>query len=487
MPGDEKLVNRIRREQTELELQRLRDEVHAWCEFRTVQDQHHQYATQLHALQTLVDGALPGLESGLAAVDLTRAPGKVYNDCRRFELRLLCLRRLWLFYKDKFDQRDSPDEETRRALQAADEVLWSCYRQPFLEAEVQQIPLKQGPAPLPYFEPRYAPVAFPAREIGTALLGDVDSEFVAQLPQQLPLAVLALPAACVRSPWWLAYVAHEAGHHVQYDLADRFKLVTLFRDRLKAMVAQHGGEHGAEDAEQWGGWADEIFADIYSVMLLGPWAAAAMIELEQQPDASMFVRRKKFPANRYPAPFVRLQLLAEAVRQLQLAPGTALHAMPAPSAQPGDELTRDLALVPRAVALARTLPLPDLPEPVTLFDLCDVRSGDFEAGGTVERWCAALQASGQDLPHSNDLRGARLMTAAGLAAWSAFAAADNPQRAAQRRSLADRTTRSILLSHEPSKRADRAPGDDATALGAEFAQWLLASDTSRLEQLAGVP
>ena len=242
MPGDTKLVNRIRREQTESELQRLRDEVHAWHERRTAQDEHHQYATQLHALKTLVDGALPGLKSGLDAVDLARAPGTVYDDCRRFELRLLCLRRVWLFYKEKFDQRDSPDEDLRRTLQAADEVLWSCYRQPFLQAEVQQLPLNQGPAPLPYFEPRYAPVAFPAREFGPGLLGDVDSEFVTDLPRQLPVAVLALPAACVGAPWWLAYVAHEAGHHVQYDLAARFKLVTHFRDRLKAVVAERGGD-----------------------------------------------------------------------------------------------------------------------------------------------------------------------------------------------------------------------------------------------------
>lgn len=487
MPGDAKLVNRIRREQTESELQRLRNEVCAWYKHRAAQDEHHQYATQLHALKTLVDGAVPGLQSGLDAVDLARAPGAVYDDCRRFELRLLCLRRVWLFYKEKFDQRDAPDEDLRRALRAADEVLWSCYRQPFLAAEVGQLPLKQGPAPLPYFEPRYAPVAFPAREFGPALLGDVDSDFVADLPRQLPVAVLALPASCATAPWWLAYVAHEAGHHVQYDLAARFKLVTHFREQLKAVIAEHGGDHCADDAEQWGNWADEIFADIYSVMLLGPWAAAAMIELEQQPDASMFARRKKYPANRYPAPYVRLQLLAEAVRQLQLEPGDALRSMPARPAQPDDELARDLALVPHVVALARTLPLPDLAEPVTLPDLCDVRPGDFAAGGTVDRWCAALQEAGQDLPYSNDLRAARLMAAAGLAAWSAFAAADDPQRAGRRLSLAGRTVESINLSHEPSKRAEPAPGDDATELGAEFARWLLASDASLLETLAGAP
>jgi hypothetical protein len=76
--------------------------------------------------------------------------------------------------------------------------------------------------------------------------------------QQIPVPLVALPPNCSQEPWWLAYIAHEVGHHVQADYLRDARLIEIFAEVLTAA----GGE-------RWGGWGQEIFADVFSLLAIG--------------------------------------------------------------------------------------------------------------------------------------------------------------------------------------------------------------------------
>jgi len=91
----EKTINQVRKEQTQLELDRLQAELQAWLAHRRNKDQWGQYKTQLNAIESLLSGAVQGLQAALEAMDLDRSLGEVYESCRLFDLRIIWLRRVW--------------------------------------------------------------------------------------------------------------------------------------------------------------------------------------------------------------------------------------------------------------------------------------------------------------------------------------------------------------------------------------------------------
>src|SRR5262249_13799819 len=111
-------------ERTRVELTRLRDDHKAWKTRRRGAVGAERYKTQLDAIDKLVERGAVQLEAGLDSVDLSRSEGAIYEACRTFDLRLLWVRRVWQFFREKFDQRDSELADT---LRAADEIVWSCY------------------------------------------------------------------------------------------------------------------------------------------------------------------------------------------------------------------------------------------------------------------------------------------------------------------------------------------------------------------------
>src|SRR5262249_40857207 len=128
----------------------------------------------------------------------------------------------------RFDQRDG-DTPLASMLKAADEVVWSCYADPF-----RVIGRKDIVSPLPYVEDRLAAHAIPREELPADLASEVDTKFLRTYLSALPIAVIALPPSCIEHPWSLIHCAHEAGHHVQYDLVSepQWALVGEFGDVL---------------------------------------------------------------------------------------------------------------------------------------------------------------------------------------------------------------------------------------------------------------
>ncbi|MGH8907020.1 MAG: hypothetical protein ACRD0K_10995 [Egibacteraceae bacterium] len=429
----------MRIEATEGEIARLRAELDAWVRHREGRDPTGQYVTQRLTLREVVVRTLARIEADVDAIDPGRPTDEVYERCRADDERAVFVRRYWSWFRSKFDQRDEPI--VGDVLRAADEVVWSCYAEVFRSAD---LPL--GPAPLAYIEPRFSaeatPRITPPRDLkqGDELLG----RHIAQLP----IPVIALPPMCIDRPWWLVLLAHETGHHVQYDLGDGL-LIDTFGPAL-ARLARETGRVDEDGSARWQGWDREVFADVFSVLTAGPWAGWAIIELETGAPQRL-VRRD----NLYPPPLVRTALMAALASELGVAG-------PAEAILPGlDELdvaepaaTRaaaDLAAVP---SLASALLKERFAGLAPLDHLCGWRSGYFAPGGRVEGWRDDLLATSEP-PVSSRLESARLCVAGGVAAWQriANATSDRAERAERREWLAQRLRRALPRCREPGTRA----------------------------------
>src|SRR2546427_3444117 len=151
-------------------------------------------------------------------LDTSLPEGEFYETCRTLDIATVWLQRMWEFYRQKFDQRD--DDRVGAGLRAADEVVWSCYHGVMERAGRIDPSIDHGAVPLPFIAPEFSPAAVESDQpLVGALQLSVDlpgwDDELKKLVGSLPLPLLSLPPWCVDSPWWLVYVAHEIGHHVQ--------------------------------------------------------------------------------------------------------------------------------------------------------------------------------------------------------------------------------------------------------------------------------
>src|SRR6266545_1560009 len=192
MTGD--LSNRVRLKQTQREMEALSREILAWIKLRQDKDKLKQYQTQLLTLKDFLLKSLCDLGSALSGVSAGQDRGRVYAECR------------------KFDKRDDPRLE--EVLKSADEIVWSCYAGSFQSA-ANLTSVNRQSAPLPYIQPRYSPEAHTRSDPPPDLKSDVDLQFVKEFLIDLPVPVLGLRPICVEAPWWLVFLGHEVGHHIQ--------------------------------------------------------------------------------------------------------------------------------------------------------------------------------------------------------------------------------------------------------------------------------
>jgi hypothetical protein len=459
--------NRARRDQAEDAIDRLDADIQAWLRHRRDRDARGQHRSQLDAVEALVSGGAARLRQAVRLVDLGQPSGDLFDECRLHELRILWLARVWYYFRDKFDQRDDP--LVGPVLEAADDVVWSCHQPIYRQAADWAPDVKNGPAPLPYIEPWYSPQAFPAELVPADLRSEVDVGFLREFLNRLPIPVVRLQPACITAPWWLIYLGHEVGHHIQFGILPEMGLVDRFREAVGAAVLSHGGSD--EDAARWRRWSPEIFADLFALLMLGDRFVWAMVELELQAADAMFARR---PA--YPSAAVRLWLLAQAASRLGLDAEDALRGLVPDSAGAAADAKEDLTFAGSVVEAALG-PIPGLP--VSLTGLCSFRAQEHEPGGAVDRW-RDLLADGGAIPPERNIRSSRLVTSGAVAAWADMIATDEKtaeQRVARRKALAARTVQAIKDNAEPGTRARvEAPTVD----GGEIANLLLKAGPRQL-------
>lgn len=287
----------LRRERTRRAVGRLGERIAAWVSTWSKADGVHSQIERLGATLGAMTAQLRAradrLPDGTAAFALCRG---VDND-------LAVVERLWERFADAFGQRKDPVRGP--LLQAADELVWSCV------AMAQPLAASKLPLPLAYVEPAYSTSATPrVKPPPTAPVADRKLEAALG---ELPVPLIGLPSTIVDEPWWLSLLAHEVGHHVQYDLeADG----ALIGKTAAVLVAAGGGAADPDAAARWGGWKYEAFADAFSVAALGPRALDVIAALEWDDGPAMIATRTPL----YPPVVVRLALMAEVAAALGFEP-----------------------------------------------------------------------------------------------------------------------------------------------------------------------
>jgi len=445
------VLQAVRVEESREQLCHLRSEFRGWLSRRRKADENKQYDSQLEAIGKVTEAAVAAIQGGLDEISSGATRGEVYDACRAADGQMVFVDRLWGYYREKWDQRD--DAALGPLLAAADEVVWSCYVPPFRCLE--QDP---GPPPLPYVAADFSAHAVTRADLPRKLRPT--DQLLHRTLRELPVPIIGLPRICVARPWWLAVIAHEVGHHVA-DCLDGGALIPRVSELL-GKVSSGNGPLG------WEAWAHEVFADAYSVALLGGVHLWLLAELEPQAGAGAL--RSSFG---YPPPLVRLSLAEALMETLGLSRDRALPQ--APAVPPVDSVQAEDADRRRAAGLLATVPgvaraLADKPLAggAKLPDLTDWKASqltDREAAGWWQKqFGGAAPVSGEA-----DVVAARMATVGAVAEWAEIAAeprADERQEGMAR--LRERVLQVLPECHEVGRRGPTGRGLDVE----DLSQWI---------------
>jgi hypothetical protein len=396
------------------EIRALSVEIEEWRSQWDVNDALGAHLTQLDLLTSVVTGLVTEIAGRVRAMDregdagAAGDAGTVYEACRRADVQLLHARRLWRWYADKLDQRAGAPGGARpgrdasvRALRAADELTWSCWKAA-LRALGGLRDAELPAAPIPYLAPQLAASATPRADPPPDLRPGAD-DLLRRHIEQLPVPVIALPAACARRPWWLIVAAHEVSHHVQFELAG---LEERTQDAVVAAARAASGD--GELAEDWRQWCRELFADACAVLLTGPAALWAIAELEMRPAAGLL----RSPSGSYPPPLVRLAVAREVAVQAGLPAGSQVFSAACLPGQRADWAGRQLSCAP---AVARALLDLEAGPGRALGSLGTATASAYD-DGVIAGWREELLGAGE-LAGEQTLDAARVVAAGCVDAW----------------------------------------------------------------------
>jgi hypothetical protein len=388
----------------------VRTEIEAWMRARRADRRFARFTGHFTALEQVTRRMLDAIEHDIARAEPDQPSGAVYERCRTADVRLAVVARLHGWYADKYDQR--LDDGAATVLRAADEVVRSCWAEAF--ASVDRDP---PTGPLVYLDARFDAVATPRVSVPTDLRAAADV-VVGQFVRELPIPLVALPGLCRSEPWWIVLAAHETGHHVQHDLDPG--LVTRTRETVAAAA-------GGDEADCWAAWAQEVFADAFATLMVGPATTWAVEELQHGEPA----RTVTMPSagRRYPPPVIRTALLGELAREAGCphpGPGAADTAewldTVAANAVPPPVHAAVAAHLPRVAQVARAVVDMGI-DGIPLREVCGWDPGAFATGGRVSRWVQALHGRSPVVPGRAEPAAARHGIAAGVEVYRARCAA----------------------------------------------------------------
>jgi hypothetical protein len=406
--------------ETRLEYRRLSGELESWFDDLKNKDTLQQYVSQLRNLKESLGNMLGRLEAGLDAAAGSRTPGDLYRACRTYDHYLICVRYIWDYYRDKFAQR--VDDALVGVVKAADEVVWSCYRTPLENEWVKRRGVLPGPAPLPFVAPWVSPTAMfknkPLPQVGVEALPEELRTVVLACLDKLPIPVVALTPDCVSSPWVVVHAAHEVGHYAHRAIASGESALEKFKLALQNAVTVEGVPVEPESPpERWETRAEEIFADLFSVHMMGPWVVWALAELLRDTEERM----ASDDIAEYPPACVRLALMAEAAvlagasRSHPALNGILATAPAGAGAGPAARrAAADLRLVPRVVKAALTARLTG---PDSLQAWCDWQPADYSSQvGAFRQALFSLREPAAVIKKT--LHAPRLAASGAVAAWA---------------------------------------------------------------------
>jgi hypothetical protein len=441
----------IRREQTQHDTNYLAKEIADWVGRRRNSDARGQHHTQLSSLETTLGAALrriSELADNFAIVDVR----DTFDYFRGLDHQVTSVRRVWRWFAEKYDQRDDP--RIGPVLGAADEVVWSVHAEAHREASHGfDVP----PAPLPYLDAVDTPEAVPREEPSRQLRPDKFDDMLVATLARLPIPVVALPATATAAPWQLILLGHEVGHHLLYDLMDKRALLPAVGSAVAEVVDP--GQVGRFRA-----WSQEMFADLAGLAAFGPALISGLLPYELGADDHALDRER----GRYPAPVVRLALLATLCRLLKFGAADSFadlkdadwiaERVDDPLANRRAAVRADMKLVPLvACALVKF----DLLGLGTVVELLNPDPVAFRPGERVDRYADILLVGGGNVPEKG-LRAVReLMSAGMIASLRLQNEADRAKRREAEEQLADRLVTALVASRESGKRAGAASAVEA--------------------------
>jgi len=401
-------------EQSRVDLERLENGVHAWLARRRRDDAKKRYDSQLRCLETVLDATLQVVAGGLDGIAAPTPDQEIYEACRLADRQMVFARRLWEFYREKWDQRD--DRGLSEVLTAADEIVWSCYRPPF---DHSGEPLRAPP--LPYIVSDFSAYAVATTNVPPQLRSE--DRLLRQTVEELPVPLIGLPYVCVAQPWWLTLVGHEVGHHVAYTVYGG-AIPAMISDLVAAAARALGGEAGSE--ERWRRWSHELFADAYAVAVVGAAHVWLLRELLYGSDEAM----TRDDASAYPPALVRIASAVAVMEEMGVASERALPRIsPLPNVRSlsvsGEDRRRIEGLLAVVPAVVPTLTGREWAIEATLADLSGWSSDHFAPAGTVEWWQRQFAARGEPSAEPA-LEAPRLAGAGALAEWDDVVAGTEP-------------------------------------------------------------
>src|ERR1051326_5707945 len=416
------------------DLARFVADLNEWREKRLLVDPFRSTLDALHKELTATATKLSEYLDGPTATI-----GEAFEKGTRFDTALGWLRRVFAFFRDRFDQRNGT---YGTALRAADEVIWSSLR--------ACAAARDEPAPVAYIDAQYSPAAF-RRDRSLAALVDRGSgfEFLREYLRTLPIPVLRLPMLAIDAPWALVVIGHEIGHFVQTVVGANYDKT------FEALVGEVAKAAGAsvDEIKAWQDCSAEIFADWYSIGVMGPWALWAMAQFEIATDATMRQRRT---LSGYPSAIVRLDLLrrlADAYsppgRKLGTEVAQTLEVSLDPAADATVEEQRDRTVAKAVADRLATEPLGAAGK----FDVAlKFNAAVYADGGDVALWAGALSGKNGRVPLKK-IWEARYIAAASAKVVSEKVLQKDEERVTFRRTFSEKTFGMIAASAVEGTRA----------------------------------
>lgn len=230
--------------------------------------------------------------------------------------------KIWHYYWEIFGQRQTL---IAPRLLASDRIALDCYQYAYQGlGKARPIP---SPPPFSYMEAGYGPATY-RRGVRLAKLGLFPN----------PFPVVKLPEHRLICPWTLGAIPHEVAHNLQSDLG----LWMAVPRRLLKMLKEAGLPRAVYSV--WVRWQKEIFADLMSVLLIGPSYIGSLMDVVGKSAAATFAWNGE---GVHPTPFLRVLINLDLVRRmgfqreahamrrawLRLYPPTRLRTVPAPMRQ----------------------------------------------------------------------------------------------------------------------------------------------------------
>ena len=422
------------------DLDLLRAEFSEWFGSARTIGVHGQHQTQLQSLSDVLQPACAEIRDQLLICGDDGSVGDAYEQCRRADRQITLLRRLWRWYADRFDQRH--DRALEDALRAADEIVWSSWREMFGPAGR---PDSLPPAPLAHIAPVDVATASPRTEVPQDLRAPRDP-LLAKWTAAMPIPTITLPSVVVRRPWWLIVAVHECGHQAHAEALRSGIAMDATGPALADAAAAAGA--GADEQESWSLWAGELAADAWAITLCGTAPIWSVMELERRSDHLLL----ESPGRAYPPPLVRW-----AVANL-VAGGLGLDAAADEHRRLADSSPYVGRLLRRSPAVAAAL----LDTHIGTTTLRQLGAGTPQWQSEAMRWRTALPAKAAPFPQTR-VESARLCAAGGALVWQQAAERASDGAAARRKRLADRLLAVLPNCRPPGRRRAASATKQVTA------------------------